>query len=237
MAVPIKLSSLSSDAVKLGRPRKLFQEMSDRLKSQKTKLLPSKYSPKKLSYAAQMSLRSYGHVESAKIIKDITMTTPTHTSKYAMGYQKLGTSQSEEISETEALSMFIEANLTREQYSNIREKDVKGLPSYKKIIAVKRNCYPEKEAVIVTETSAEVKLQPLLDHTVSRILQAQGSILANYGKLCLIIKYHSKILILQTIPSGHIINAEKFKIFTLNTAKLFCNKYNGTPCHQPCIKS
>jgi hypothetical protein len=42
----------------------------------------TQYNPTVLSYAAQMSLKISGNVDSAYVIKNITCTTPTRTLKY-----------------------------------------------------------------------------------------------------------------------------------------------------------
>lgn len=39
------------------------------------------------------------------------------------------------------------------------------LPSYPKVLEAKQQCYPEKQAVTVSEKSAEVELQSLLNYT------------------------------------------------------------------------
>jgi hypothetical protein len=41
----------------------------------------------------------------------------------------------------------------------------------------KKKCYPEGQYILVTETSAEVNLQGLLDHTIRRIATLQEAII------------------------------------------------------------
>lgn len=72
--------------------------------------------------------------------------------------------------------------LTRHQYELLREsaisKHFKNLfPPYYKLLEEKSKCYPEN--IQVTETSAEVHLQDLVDHTASRILNNQSEALNN----------------------------------------------------------
>jgi hypothetical protein len=43
-------------------------------------------------------------------------------------------------------------------------------PSYHKIRDAKSRCYPNIEGQTITEISAEIRLQDLLDHTTRRIL-------------------------------------------------------------------
>jgi hypothetical protein len=45
-------------------------------------------------------------------------------------------------------------------------------PNYHKLRAAKEECYLHKDATVISDSVAEVKLQVLLDHTVSRLLKA-----------------------------------------------------------------
>lgn len=68
--------------------------------------------------------------------------------------------------------MLIEADLSKKQYETIRSYSPNIYPCYTRVQQAKEDCYPEKEAFYVTETVAEVKLQNLMNHTVSRLLAA-----------------------------------------------------------------
>lgn len=74
-----------------------------------------------------------------------------------------------------ALSLFTQAKLTKFQYEVIRAATKKAghdiFPSYKKITLAKKNCYPG--GIRISETSSEVPLQNLLDHTVERIFKTK----------------------------------------------------------------
>jgi len=67
--------------------------------------------------------------------------------------------------------MFIQANLTRNQYEVVRMSNKKFYPCYTLLQNAKRDCYPPMFAYIVTATSAEIKLQDLLNHTSSRLME------------------------------------------------------------------
>lgn len=96
----------------------------------------------------------------------------------------------QKLPRNEALSLFVDATLTKEQYNKIRKKDPLRFPSYKEIQLAKKECYPLEEYIIVSETMAEVRLQGLLDHTINRILEAQQDLLQSIdSKLCLISKW------------------------------------------------
>lgn len=85
------------------------------------------------------------------------------------------------LSADEALSLIVEAKLTKHQYLLIRgminkKTSCEIFPSYKKILTSKTKCYPKNEQV--TETSAEIELQSLLDHTVTRIVDSDQTTIA-----------------------------------------------------------
>lgn len=91
----------------------------------------------------------------------------------ASSYQPI--SQAEVFSADFALSIFTQAKLSRFQYEVIRAATKKVghniFPSYKKIQEAKKDCYPSD--VNITESSAEILLQSLVDHTVKRILKTK----------------------------------------------------------------
>ena len=148
-------------------------ERSNRLKTENIRL---QHSPEELPYASQMSLRSGGHLEAAKVVKDITITSPKRALKYKTAYKQVST---QELPATEALLMFVDANLTRQQYNTIRKKDLSRFLCYKKIKLAKLS---RNKAIAVTETSAKIKLRALLNHTASRIVQVQKDVQSRHTK-------------------------------------------------------
>lgn len=123
-----------------------------------------------------MSLRSSGEVEASKIVKEVTLTTPTRARKYRKAFQ-MSQQKVAKMSGDEALAMMIEAKLTRHQYNVIRSKDKILFPSYKIVQNSKKACYPNQEAIEVTSRKAEVNLQALLDHTVQRLIEVQKDVI------------------------------------------------------------
>lgn len=73
-----------------------------------------------------------------------------------------------------ALAFFMDMKLSVYQWQKLKEYHEKYnyFPSYRKLLEEKKKCYPED--VEVTEKSASVKLQSLLDHTANRILESQS---------------------------------------------------------------
>ena len=78
-------------------------------------------------------------------------------------------------SDEEAISLLVEAQLSKKQYITItlqaKTKGCNNYPSYNKFRAAKERCYPD--SIIVTEDECKVKLQQLLDHIAKCLLLAQ----------------------------------------------------------------
>lgn len=74
----------------------------------------------------------------------------------------------------ETVALIVETNLSKSQYTALRRiflgKNCNILPAYSKVLAAKKNCYPEN--ITAAESSVEVKLQSLLDHTTLRLVKS-----------------------------------------------------------------
>ncbi|XP_030766971.1 uncharacterized protein LOC115890777 [Sitophilus oryzae] len=161
-----------------GRPKKSFEESGDRSKRKKTEQLRSIATVSELSYAAQISLRASGKTDASKVVHEVTATSPTRASKYRKAYKELLKDRGPRLMTGEdALAVLVEAKLSRHQYNVIRMSDPEKFPSYKNVQEAKKLCYPNADAIKISETSAEVKLQALLDHTVQRLLIVQESVI------------------------------------------------------------
>lgn len=127
-----------------------------------------------------MSLRSSGMLDAADVVKEITVTTPTKTTKFRKAY-KDSLVPHIEISSNQALSMLVEAKLTKYQYNIVRSTaktpNRKIFLIYNSVLYIqaKKQCYPEN--ITITENFVEVDLQCLLNHTIQRILLVQSEIL------------------------------------------------------------
>ncbi|KMQ84811.1 hypothetical protein RF55_17077 [Lasius niger] len=127
-----------------------------------------------------MNLRSSGKLDAANIVKEVTTSSPTRASKYKAAFQA-ASNPAIPMSADAALSVVVEAKLTKNQYSVIRqsmkEHHCNLYPPYDKVSQAKVRCYPPRSDVTITETSAEVKLQALLNHTTERILLVQNDVI------------------------------------------------------------
>lgn len=160
-----------------GRPSTDFSDSSERSKRRKTEGLRSQFSSEELSYGAQMEFRRESKVHAATVIKDIVFSTPKRASKYKEAYKKAG-SVVRPFTHDEALSLTVEAKLTKFQYNVIRNAakahGSQLYPNYEAVTATKKLCYPEN--INIGESIAEVPLQCLLNHTVNRLLQCQEEV-------------------------------------------------------------
>ncbi|GBM12359.1 hypothetical protein AVEN_211549-1 [Araneus ventricosus] len=123
-----------------------------------------------LSTATEIQLRKQGKRDSAAIIKELSAASPnrgTTIKKARMSFlQKPATLLPEQ-----ALVLMVDNGLSTRQYQRIREQaenlNCKMYTPYHKVKEAKQLCYPH--SISVTETSAEITLQTLVDHNVSRI--------------------------------------------------------------------
>ncbi|EZA53601.1 hypothetical protein X777_06930 [Ooceraea biroi] len=140
-----------------------------------------------------MSLISQGRRDAAAIVKEVTCSSPQRATKIK---KRLSSSQEPtKMIENEALVLYVDTKMTKRQYLAIRDntKDhrVNIYPSYEQLLLAKKNCYPPD--ITVTEISAEIKLQSLVDHTIKRLMLAQNEVLAqvNCIELKIIFKWGS----------------------------------------------
>lgn len=156
--------------IRPGRPRKSFGESSERSKRRKTETVRSTLETGVIVHAAQIELSKSGKRDASNVLKDIT-SSPTRATKYKRAYTTSKSENASRLTPMQALKMFIDADLTRGQYEIIRKTNKKFFPCYSLIQQAKKECYPPPEACIVTSTSAESQLQPLVDVTVKRLSQ------------------------------------------------------------------
>ena len=163
-----------------GRPKKIFSESGERTKRRIVKPLIEEHPVDELAFATQFSLRASGKRDAAEIMKEVTQTTPTRATKFKKAFKSPALAPIPYSAE-EALSLLIENNLTKKHYNNIREgakyRNSNIYPSYKVVLEAKLACYPPKETIRITETSADIKLQSLVDHTIMRIVSVQQEVL------------------------------------------------------------
>lgn len=173
--VPKTFIGVSEGKSVVGRPRKLFENSCEKSKRRKLKALIETNTSQELALAAQVSLWSTGRRDAAQIVKDITNNSPQRASKIKKSYASNGSKLPIKLSPDEALAFLIDKNMTKDQYISTRKicKDHNAdiYPNYHIVLDAKKLCYPEE--ITITEYSAEIKLQHLLDHTIQRLILSQ----------------------------------------------------------------
>lgn len=142
-----------------GRPEIPFNDCSDRSKRRKTQDLLAKNSTETLSYATSMALRKSGNEDAAKLVKEITQTTPKRAQKIREIWRSNNTETKPSMMSTEeALSLIITTSLSKYQYNQLRSNALKHnhnlYPAYNQVLAAKKNSYPDD--ISITEEKCEV---------------------------------------------------------------------------------
>lgn len=165
---------LSQPSTSGGRPQKSFKESSEKSKKRKVQHLLHNYSSDELTFATQVSVRASGKRDAATIIQELSTSSPKRATKYKKARKIFNTPKEKRpYTPDEALAFFISNNLTVQTYKNIqqeaKERGFNAYPCYDHVAKGKKQCYPSVENIIVTDISAEVKLDALLSHTALRI--------------------------------------------------------------------
>lgn len=181
-STPSSSASGSHASNKGGRPTLDFSSSSGRSKRRKVNELRKSTSPRALAFATEMNLRASGSHAAANVLKNITTSSPTRASRYQSAFAQCSKPALKEISADVALNLIISGKMTKETYNMVREitnenRDDSVYPSYHKILFAKSRCYPLHSSITITETSATVSLQALLDHTTARLLQVQSDVI------------------------------------------------------------
>ncbi|KAF2893267.1 hypothetical protein ILUMI_12906, partial [Ignelater luminosus] len=134
-------------------------------------------SAEELSFATQVTLRAQGLRTAAEMVKRVS-----ECSENAQQLKKAITQSKKspiKLTSDKALASFVQKKLTKNQYVAIHTEtkthNADIYPTYAELLLAKKRCYPEN--ISVTEVSAEIVLQSLLDHTVRRIMITQKDVL------------------------------------------------------------
>ncbi|KAK4887519.1 hypothetical protein RN001_003790 [Aquatica leii] len=149
--------------------RKQIKHKLSNLKSEIKQTIRRKMTSEELSFATHVKLRSEGKADASNVIRNLSKS-PNRAKKYRKALIESQKEQIQQLTPVEALSMFVEAGLSRKQYDIIRNFNKKSYPCYTILQNAKKDCYPVQESYRITATCAEVNLQDVLNHTASRLL-------------------------------------------------------------------
>lgn len=172
---------------KAGRKPKNFDDCSEKSKKRKIQSLLDSTDHREIIKASEIVFRKMGKRDSARVLKDLSEASSskgTEVKKICKRFSSepvpLGS-----LSPDEALSLMVDANLSKHQYDVIRQKvnaKCKNLfPSYTNVQKAKKKCYPAETEI--TEMHAKSSLQSLVNHTVERLCLAQKEVLLGIDEL------------------------------------------------------
>lgn len=133
-----------------------FSEASDRTKRRKTEELRATTPSNQIYFAAKVALQKEGKRAAAKLLEEATTASNDTPIKILNVYRKSlkGTDKVVRFTEDEALAHMIKCRLTKESYKITRlamkERKADVFPSYDKIRAAKRRCYPSNDDINIT---------------------------------------------------------------------------------------
>ena len=162
-----------------GRPCKNFEDLGDQRKRQKIMPLVTDHSLPELTFATRKSLELSGQRTASKVIKEVSELSGKDVSKIKKVLDS-PTSNPLKYTPEEALNLFIDGRLNKKSYVLIQQgakhRNANIYPNYNILLAAKKQCFPDTKYFKVTDVSAEVQLQALVDHTCNRIYETQKEV-------------------------------------------------------------
>lgn len=166
-----KCEELYEPSTSSGRPRKSFLESSDRSKRRQIKNLREITSSNELICAAKSTLYVEGKRAAANLVSQATEYSPQRAIKIRKLYKNEVKNKYTSYTDDEAVAFIIDTHMTKNAYHKTRlgakKHGADKYPSYDRVRLAKYRCYPEN--IIISEISASVPLQNLLDHTIKRL--------------------------------------------------------------------
>lgn len=161
-----------------GRPRKTFEECAESAKQKKVQHIVASFSKQELTLATSISLYSHGQRDAAEIIKKLS-TSPKRATRLKKDMDTKIRKLPIKMSPDQALALYIDTKMSKHQYNRVKqsskEHNADIYPNYNKLLEAKKRCYPA--GIIISEISAEVPMQAIVDHTIDRLAIAQAEVL------------------------------------------------------------
>ena len=185
-------STPSTSFEKRGRPCVSYGGSSESSKKRKNTMLVKEYGFKHIFNTYLQALRSIG--EEAETKHEESLRIADKDKKNLISSFMQNASQKNMLTDEEALSVFIDLDLTKAHYFYMRkvknERNCSIFPPYCKVQGIKQICYPPSSAIEITNTHAKIlELQDLFDHTVARILTIDSVYCIEFKHLLLYSKW------------------------------------------------
>lgn len=160
-----------------GRPSTPYDAVGERSKRRRAASTAEQHGTHELVMAAALSAKSDKDPELSAVLKE-TIATPTRPSKLRRGMRDSAKlREARTLTPDEALAVKVSADMSTKSYNIVRKMTNKVsakevYPSRYKVAEARQKCFPD-EHIKVTDNSAEVSLQAMLDHTTRRLIQAE----------------------------------------------------------------
>lgn len=169
-------------------PRKQISDLGPKQKKRRVDDLASTLSYEEQTLIYMSSLKARGYNDVADIL-DYLLKNPVKVNQVK---DFIFSEKHNVMSSEKALGTMLSLKLTKWQYNtmkkSVQEEGFDIFPSYYSIQKAKSECYPPKEDIEITDMSAQIKIQSLLDKTVERLIKIV-EIGDDKNKLKLISKY------------------------------------------------
>lgn len=175
---------LIDPTTKAGRPEKRFVDCSQKTKQMKITGMLQHATCDELMVATSSSLYKAGKRSESTVVSMMQST--------AGIARKMKKCDSTDVllpiqyTPDEALVLYIDGKFTKHSYklmqAGAKVKNANIYPPYEAILAAKKRCYPSE--IVVSESVAEISLQSMVDHTVSRIFESQPDAFHKTSLLC-----------------------------------------------------
>ena len=164
----------------IGRPKKDFGDLCPKAQIKQVSTLMKQATCEQLMVATSSSLYKSGMRTASKIVA--TLNTDETAAQQIKKSLDTPVKLPVPFSPEEALALYVDVGHTKHTYQRTRlsakERNADIYPNYHRLQKAKIMCYPD--GLKVTDYSAEITLQNLVDHTVSRIINAHSQVVENH---------------------------------------------------------
>lgn len=169
---------------KPGRPTKDFTDSCLKGQVRKVSPLVKENSCEKLMLAASVSLQKAGKRNASQVVS--LLQTDVELATKVKKIVDSGENLPVKYSPDEALALYVDGDYTKHSYklmqAGAKLRNANIYPSYDVLVSAKKKCYPN--GMKITDISAEVPLQNLVDHTVQRIIESQSNFFQHVNAEC-----------------------------------------------------
>lgn len=157
----------------VGRPARPVEECSERSRRRKLQSINEEFSQETIKDTFFHQLGpTKNKTKKIDIIENVMKASPKRVKRILKSMPT--PTDDKKFTSEEAFSIFLDLKLTKYQYMELRKRAVGKhcsiYPEYRDLVLIKKDCLPPQNSINITESSAEVVLQDILNHTAERLL-------------------------------------------------------------------